>query len=121
MSLPALGDFETAVLLAVVRLHDEAYGVRIRQDVSARTGRDCTLGALYTALQRLEDGALVTSWSCDPTRARGGRPKRRYRVTGLGDEALRRCRASAIGVRNDSAALRPPRRALPRTARPHHG
>lgn len=113
MPLPTLGDFETAVLLAVVRLHDDAYGVRIRQEVSARTGRDCAVGALYATLQRLEDGALVASWMSDPTPARGGRAKRSYRLTALGDEALRASRAHAVRLRDaiDAAWQTPCRRA----------
>ena len=95
-----LGPLELTVLLAVARLGEGAYGLAIRRDRAARTGRDHSVGAIYTTLQRLEDKALVTSWMSDPTPVRGGRAKRCYRVTALGDEALRASRASAVRLRD---------------------
>src|ERR1043166_2720208 len=91
MTAAPLGDFELAVLLSVVAI-DDAYGAAIRREVSRRLGRDCTVGAVYTTLQRLEDKRLVTSWMTEPTPVRGGRARRGYRVTAAGDRALRAAR-----------------------------
>ena len=64
-----LGEFEQIVLLAVLRLGDEAYGVPIRQEIEKRTGRSLTVGALYRTFDRLEDKGYLTSWFSDPTAA----------------------------------------------------
>ena len=80
----ALGEFEQIVLLAVVRLDVEAYGSPIRRDIEERTGRTIAIGALYTALDRLERRRLVSSWLGDPTPERGGKRKRYYRVEPAG-------------------------------------
>src|SRR5215472_3073563 len=75
-----LGEFEQIVLLAVVRLGDEAYGVPIRREIAERAGRQVTVGALYATLDRLEAKGLVHSWFADPTPERGGRSKRYFRL-----------------------------------------
>jgi len=72
-----LGDFEQIVLLAVLRLGDDAYGVPIRFEIERRTGRALTVGALYRTLDRLEDKGYVTSAFSDSTPERGGRLRRR--------------------------------------------
>src|SRR6202163_3929483 len=84
-----LGEFEQIVLLAVLRLGDNAYGVPVRQDIEKRTGRSLTVGALYRTLDRLEDKGYVVSWFGDPVSERGGRSKRYFRVEALGARALR--------------------------------
>ena len=85
MSRPAyLGEFEHIVLLAVLRLGDTAYGVTVRQEIEARTGRDVSIGAIYATLSRLETKGLVKSRTGEPTAERGGRAKRLFRVTALG-------------------------------------
>jgi len=84
----SLGEFEQIVLLAILRLDDGAYGTAIRQEISACTGRDPAPGALYTALERLEEKALVTSAFGDPTPQRGGRAKRYFRVSAEGVRAI---------------------------------
>ena len=61
-----LGEFEQIVLLAVLRLGEDAYGVPIRLEIERRTGRALTVGALYRTLDRLEDKGYVTSWFSDP-------------------------------------------------------
>jgi PadR family transcriptional regulator len=87
-----LGEFEQIVLLAVLRLGDDAYGVPIRQEIEKRTGRSLTVGALYRTFDRLEDKGYVTSWFSDPTAARGGRSRRYFKVLPLGIRVLRESR-----------------------------
>ncbi len=84
-----LGEFEVIVLLALVRLGDDAYGVPIRRDIEKRTKRSVTVGALYRTLDRLESKGYVSSWFSDPVPERGGRSKRYFRVEALGMRALR--------------------------------
>lgn len=83
-----LGEFEQIVLLAVVRLGEEAYGVPIRLDIERRTGRRVTVGALYATLDRLEAKGFVHSWFADPTPQRGGRSKRYFKLLPTGIRAL---------------------------------
>jgi len=84
-----LGEFEQIVLLAVLRLGQNAYGVPIRREIEKRTGRELTVGALYRTLDRLEEKGYVHSWLGDPVAERGGRAKRYFRVERLGVAALR--------------------------------
>jgi DNA-binding PadR family transcriptional regulator len=93
MTASSLGEFELAVLVSLAAL-DDAYGAAIRREVSRRLDRDCTVGAVYTTLQRLEDKRLIASWTSDPTPVRGGRSRRCYRVTPNGERALRAARES---------------------------
>ncbi|HRC86972.1 MAG TPA: PadR family transcriptional regulator [Thermoanaerobaculia bacterium] len=86
----SLGDFERLVLLAVARL-SEAYGVSIRLEIEARTGRDVSAGAVYTTLLRLESQGLVSSELSAPSQVRGGRRKRVYRLEPAGEKALSSC------------------------------
>ena len=79
-----LGEFEYLLLSAASRLGDEAYGASIREAIEHATGRRCSVGALYTTLDRLEAKGLVETWMGDATPERGGRPKRRVRVTAKG-------------------------------------
>lgn len=88
----ALGEFEQAVLLAVAHLDEEAYGVTIRREIESRTHRTIAIGALYTALDRIERKGYVTSTMSDPTPRRGGRSKRHFRITPAGRGALRQSR-----------------------------
>lgn len=94
-----LGEFEQVVLLAILRLKDDAYGVSIRDEISKCTGRGTAAGALYTTLNRLEDKGLVESTLGEPTRERGGRAKRYYTVSSAGVEAVtsaQRCYRSLL-------------------------
>ena len=84
-----LGEFEQVVLLAILRLADEAYGVSIRSEIRECTGRDITPGALYTTLDRLEQKGLLKSVVGEPTPQRGGRAKRYYKVTRTGLSAVK--------------------------------
>jgi PadR family transcriptional regulator PadR len=85
-----LGEFEQIVLLAVMRLGPDSYGVSIRREIQARTGRVVSLGAIYPTLDRLEAKGFVSSWPGDPTPERGGRSKRHFRLERGGAAALRR-------------------------------
>jgi DNA-binding PadR family transcriptional regulator len=87
-----LGEFEQIMLLAILRLGDQAYGVPIRQDIERRTGRSLTVGALYRTLDRLEDKGYVSSAFSGPTPERGGRSKRYFKVKPLGLRSLRASR-----------------------------
>jgi PadR family transcriptional regulator, regulatory protein PadR len=82
-----IGEFEYLILTAATRLGEDAYGVAIRQAIEDATGRPCSIGALYTTLDRLEGKGLIKTWMGDPTPQRGGRPKRMVRVTARGIEA----------------------------------
>ena len=84
-----LGALEQMVLLAVLRLGDDAYAVTIRRELKEHTGRRLARGALYTVLDRLERKGLLGSRMADPTPERGGRAKRYYRVTASGVRALK--------------------------------
>jgi DNA-binding PadR family transcriptional regulator len=93
-----LGEFEQIVLLAIVRLEADAYGVPIRRDIAARTGRALTVGALYRTLDRLEDKGYVSSAFSDPTPERGGRSKRYFKVTAPGLRTLRASRKALTAM-----------------------
>jgi DNA-binding PadR family transcriptional regulator len=93
-----LGEFEQLVLLAILRLGDEAYGVPIKQDIERRTGRSLTVGALYRTLDRLEEKGYVTSAFSDPTPERGGRSKRYFRIKPLGMRTLRASREALTAM-----------------------
>ena len=84
----SLGEFEQVVLLAILRLGDNAYGVTIRSEIAACARREAAPGALYTTLDRMEDKGIVRSWLGDPTPQRGGRAKRYFALTKAGSAAL---------------------------------
>ncbi|HEX4065932.1 MAG TPA: helix-turn-helix transcriptional regulator [Acidobacteriaceae bacterium] len=86
----SLGEFEQIVLLAILRLGANAYGVPIRAEIMRCTDRNPTAGALYTVLDRLEGKAMVRSRMGESTAARGGRPKRFFNVTSKGELAVTR-------------------------------
>src|SRR5579871_6866763 len=79
-----LGEFEYVLLAAAVRLDQEAYGAAIRLEIEKATKRRCSIGALYTTLDRLEAKGLIETWMGEATPQRGGRAKRRVRVTAQG-------------------------------------
>ncbi|MGO9011822.1 MAG: PadR family transcriptional regulator [Bryobacteraceae bacterium] len=83
-----LGELEQIVLLAVVRLADQAYGVPIRREIEKRVDRKVTVGALYSTLDRLEAKGYLSSWFAGPTPQRGGRSRRYFKVEPPGIEAL---------------------------------
>ncbi len=79
-----LGEFQEIVMLSIMILDENAYGVSIQEDVSNRTGRQVSRGALHTALTRLEEKGLIKSMYGEPTAERGGRRKRYYQVSNKG-------------------------------------
>ena len=83
-----LGEFEQIVLLAILRLGENGYGVPIRHEIESRTGRSLTVGALYSTLERLEQKGYVTSHYGDPTPERGGRSRRYFKIRPLGVRVL---------------------------------
>jgi DNA-binding PadR family transcriptional regulator len=93
-----LGEFEQIVLLAILRLGDEAYGVPIRLEIERRTGRAVTVGALYRTLDRLQDKRYVSSAFSDPTPERGGRSKRYFKLRPLGLKTLRASREALTAM-----------------------
>lgn len=76
-----LGEFELMILLAVIHLGDEAYGVPISRELERHRGRDVSLGSVYAALERLESKTLVSSTLGEPTPERGGKAKRYFHIT----------------------------------------
>src|SRR5688572_10379879 len=87
-----LGEFEQIVLLAILRLGENSYGVPIRHEIESRTGRSLTVGALYSTLERLEGKGYVASHYGDPTPERGGRSRRYFKLKPLGLRVLRETR-----------------------------
>jgi DNA-binding PadR family transcriptional regulator len=83
-----LGEFEEVVLLTVGVLYKEAYGVSIKKDIETRLARNVSVGALQTALRRMEDKGYLTSHDGEATEERAGRPKRYFQITALGKKAL---------------------------------
>lgn len=92
MRYDALGEFEQSLLLAIAHLGENAYGVTIREEIEKRTNREIAIGALYTALARLERKGYVLSSLSDPTPQRGGRSKRLFILHTSGAAALRQSR-----------------------------
>jgi DNA-binding PadR family transcriptional regulator len=89
-----LGEFEHLVLLALIRLDADAYGVTVRREIASRTGRDVSIGAVYATLDRLEQKGFVRSRVGEPTAERGGRAKRHFSITGKGVAAVNRTHAA---------------------------
>ena len=93
-----LGEMELMVLLAIVRLGDDAYGVPISKELLNLAGRDVALGSIYAALDRIQEKGLVTSVLGDPTPERGGRAKRYFHITPAGLKALRMTRTALTNL-----------------------
>ncbi|MEJ7643415.1 MAG: helix-turn-helix transcriptional regulator [Chryseolinea sp.] len=83
-----LGEFEEIVILTIGVLYKEAYGVSIKREIESRLSRKVSMGALHTALVRLEDKGYVKSFSGETTQERSGRPKRYFQITALGKKAM---------------------------------
>lgn len=88
-----LGEFEQVVLLAILRLRGEAYGVPIVEEIEARTGRAVAPASVHVTLRRLEEKGLITSWLSEPVPERGGRARRCVRVEAEGLRQLRETRS----------------------------
>jgi DNA-binding PadR family transcriptional regulator len=85
-----LGEFEQLVLLALLRLGDDGYGVSVQREIARCTGRSPSFGTVYTTLARLEEKKLVGSRVGEPTPERGGRRKKYYVILPAGRRELRR-------------------------------
>jgi PadR family transcriptional regulator, regulatory protein PadR len=83
-----LGEFEEIVMLTVGILYKEAYGVSIKNEIETRLSRGVSVGALQTALKRLEDKGYLKSYEGESTQERAGRPKRYFEITALGKRAM---------------------------------
>ena len=96
MAKDVLGGFELQVLLAVMRLGDEAYGVPIADAIEEASGREINAGSIYITLDRLEEKGLVTSHLGESTPERGGRAKTYFHVTGKGLRAVRHAQRTLV-------------------------
>lgn len=93
-----LGEFEHLVLLAILRLGDQAYAPAILEEIETRTGRPPSPGSMYVTLDRLEEKGLLRSRLADSTDERGGRPRRYVTVTPLGVRQLRASRTALLAL-----------------------
>ena len=102
MTPPLLGEFEQIVMLALVRLGNDAYGATVCAEIERRGRRDVSVSAVHTTLERLEQKGLVKSRLGDPTPQRGGKRKRHYEVAAMGMKSLqasyRSIRSMADGI-----------------------
>ena len=85
-----LGEFEELVLLIIGALHDNAYSISIQKELKDRTNRSPSIGAMHSALGRLENKGFINSYEGGATKERGGRRKRFYQITVAGKSALAR-------------------------------
>ena len=93
-----LGEFEHVVLLAILRLGDQAYAVAVRDEILACTGRDVSRGSIYITLDRLETKGYLRSRLADPTPERGGRAKRYYVLRPRAIDALKESRRALVAL-----------------------
>jgi DNA-binding PadR family transcriptional regulator len=93
-----LGGFELLVLLALIRLGDDAYGVPISEAIEESSGREVALGSVYITLERLEDKGLVSSRLGEPTAERGGRAKTYFKVTSKGLREVRNAQRTLVNL-----------------------
>src|SRR4030095_2012808 len=91
-----LGNFDFMLLLAILRLGEDAYGVTIAQELEEQTGREVVVASVYATLERLRERGLVTSRLGDSTPERGGRAKRYFRITGAGIGEVREAQRSLM-------------------------
>ena len=101
-----LTDFELMILLAALRVGDEAYGVQIAREIEVTGGRSVLLGAVYAALERLERNGLMSSRLGEPTGERGGRAKRFFRVTPRGLRAVKETQRALVSLWNGIPELK---------------
>jgi DNA-binding PadR family transcriptional regulator len=93
-----LGGFELLVLLALLHIGDEAYGVPISQAIEESSGREVALGSVYVALDRLEQKGFVSSKLGEPTAVRGGRAKTYFRITAKGLREVRQAQRTLVAL-----------------------
>jgi PadR family transcriptional regulator, regulatory protein PadR len=104
-----LGEFEYVLITVAAGLGTAAYGAAIREEIAKSTHRNCSIGALYTTIDRLEAKGLLKTWMGESTPQRGGRAKRMVRVTPKGVQAAKEFYESMVRVsRNASWAAKEP-------------
>jgi PadR family transcriptional regulator, regulatory protein PadR len=101
-----LGGFELLVLLALIRLEDDAYGVPIARAIEESSGREVAVGSVYITLDRLEGKGFVRSYVGEPTAVRGGRAKTYFQITAQGLRAVRHAQRTLISLWQDAPQLR---------------
>ena len=106
MARDLLTDFELMILLSILRVGPEAYGVPIAREIEATGRRTVILGAVYTALERLERNGLVASRMGNPSPERGGRAKRFFAVTPQGLKAVKETQRSLVALWKGIAQLK---------------
>ena len=84
-----LGEFEEVVILTVGILNNEAYSISIKNEIESRLSRTVSMGALHSALKRMEDKGYLKSYAGEATEERAGRPKRYFEITALGKKAMK--------------------------------
>ena len=89
-----LGEFEEVVMLTVGILHGKAYGVSIKKEIETRLSRKVSVGALQSALKRLENKGFLYAYAGETTQERAGRPKRYFEITAYGKRALEYVRST---------------------------
>jgi PadR family transcriptional regulator, regulatory protein PadR len=89
-----MGEFEEIVILTIGILYKEAYGVSIKKEIESRLSRNVSMGALHTALVRLEDKGYIKSTDGEATEERAGRPKKYFQITALGKKAMAHSKAT---------------------------
>lgn len=105
-----LGEFEYLLITAAAGLGEDAYGAAIREEIASTTGRKCSIGALYTTIERLETKGFLKTWMGEATAERGGRAKRMVRVTPKGVAAAKDFYSAVTSVsRGASWATQRPR------------
>jgi len=102
-----LGEFEYLLITAAVSLGDSAYGTAIRQEIEFSTGRKCSVGALYTTIDRLESKGLIKTCMGGATPQRGGRAKRMVRVTLIGIQSAKEFYEAVTSISRDASWVSP--------------
>ena len=92
------GEFEELVMLAIGILNNEAYSVSIKDELEARLSRTVSMGALHSALKRMEDKGFLKSFAGESTEERAGRPKRYFEITALGKKAMQHTKETRDGL-----------------------
>ena len=93
-----LGEFEEIVILAIAILNNEAHSVAIKDEIESRLSRSVSMGALHTALNRLEDKGYLRSFAGEGTEERAGRPKRYFEITAMGKKAMIHAKKTRDGM-----------------------
>jgi PadR family transcriptional regulator PadR len=101
-----LGEFEEIVILTIAILHNGAYGVSIKNEIESRLGRNVSLGAMHTALVRLEDKGYIKAVDGEATEERLGRPRKYFQITALGRKAIAHAKSTRDALWNAIPGIR---------------